>query len=176
MKRQQGFTLIELVVVIIILGILAVMAAPKFINLQGDARVSTLNGLRASIQTANSLIHSKAVLAGLERTSASRLIDIAGTTATTDDISIMYGYMDAASTNYSRALEASIDVVFADITSGVVSSTKNEDWVLWLDMTTTPFSIKFWQNGAPATCFITYQTASSVSTPILSNLPSASDC
>ncbi|MGL4750761.1 MAG: type II secretion system protein, partial [Shewanella sp.] len=38
MKRQQGFTLIELVVVIIILGILAVTAAPKFINLQSDAR------------------------------------------------------------------------------------------------------------------------------------------
>ncbi|MGL4893853.1 MAG: type II secretion system protein, partial [Shewanella sp.] len=45
MKKQQGFTLIELVVVIIILGILAVTAAPKFINLQGDARVSALNGL-----------------------------------------------------------------------------------------------------------------------------------
>ncbi|ACJ27327.1 MSHA pilin protein MshA [Shewanella piezotolerans WP3] len=50
MNKQNGFTLIELVVVIIILGILAVTAAPKFINLQGDARVSTLQGMKAAIQ------------------------------------------------------------------------------------------------------------------------------
>ncbi|MGL4204867.1 MAG: type IV pilin protein, partial [Aeromonadaceae bacterium] len=35
MKRSAGFTLIELVIVIVILGILAVTAAPKFLNLQG---------------------------------------------------------------------------------------------------------------------------------------------
>ncbi len=35
MSKQKGFTLIELVVVIVILGILAVTAAPKFMNLQG---------------------------------------------------------------------------------------------------------------------------------------------
>lgn len=40
MKKQAGFTLIELVIVIIILGILAVTAAPKFLNLQDDARKS----------------------------------------------------------------------------------------------------------------------------------------
>ena len=48
-KNQKGFTLIELVVVIIILGILAVTAAPKFINLQGDARVSALAGMKAAL-------------------------------------------------------------------------------------------------------------------------------
>lgn len=47
MKKQAGFTLIELVIVIIILGILAVTAAPKFLNLQDDARTSTLKGVEA---------------------------------------------------------------------------------------------------------------------------------
>ncbi|MDW3189737.1 type II secretion system protein, partial [Vibrio sp. Vb0932] len=42
MKKQTGFTLIELVVVIVILGILAVTAAPRFLNLQNDAREARL--------------------------------------------------------------------------------------------------------------------------------------
>ena len=58
--NNQGFTLIELVVVIIILGILAVTAAPKFINLQSDAYFSALQGLKAAINGSNTLIYSKA--------------------------------------------------------------------------------------------------------------------
>ena len=48
MKRQSAFTLIELVVVIVILGILALTAAPKFMELQSDARISALKGLEGA--------------------------------------------------------------------------------------------------------------------------------
>lgn len=50
MKRQQGFTLIELIIVIVVLGILAVTAAPQFINFSSDARESTVKGAQASIR------------------------------------------------------------------------------------------------------------------------------
>ena len=64
--NQKGFTLIELVVVIVILGILAVTAAPKFINLQDDARTATLQAVKASVQSVATLVHSKALIAGRE--------------------------------------------------------------------------------------------------------------
>ncbi|MCD8557380.1 MAG: type II secretion system GspH family protein [Shewanella xiamenensis] len=102
MKRQQGFTLIELVVVIIILGILAVTAAPKFINLQSDARASTLQGLKGSLQGANTLVYSKAALAGLEK-AADDEVQI-GATAT-DTVKIAYGYLQNDSESLTEALE-----------------------------------------------------------------------
>ena len=67
MKKQSGFTLIELVIVIIILGILAVTAAPKFLNLQDDAKAAAAQGVQAALQSASSLVYSKAALEGVER-------------------------------------------------------------------------------------------------------------
>lgn len=62
MKKTTGFTLIELVVVIIILGILAVTAAPKFINLQSDAYRSQLAGASAAMKSAATLFKSKSLI------------------------------------------------------------------------------------------------------------------
>ena len=49
MKRSAGFTLIELVVVIVLLGILAAVAVPKFTDLSGDARQAAVNGVAGSL-------------------------------------------------------------------------------------------------------------------------------
>ena len=66
MKGSKGFTLIELVVVIVILGILSVTAAPRFLNLQSDARIATLQGAKGAVEGANGIVYGKAAIEGLE--------------------------------------------------------------------------------------------------------------
>lgn len=64
--KKNGFTLIELVVVIVILGILAVTAAPRFLNLQVDARNSALEGLKGAVESGLENGYGKMAMAGLE--------------------------------------------------------------------------------------------------------------
>ena len=117
MKKQGGFTLIELVVVIVILGILAVTAAPRFLNLQDDAKNATLEGLAGAMQGASGIIYGKAAIAGLESTSGAVS---AGTG--NNDVNTINGYPEATSSAIMTivqgvgAIDSGSDFIFKSTT------------------------------------------------------------
>jgi MSHA pilin protein MshA len=111
MRKQSGFTLIELIIVIVILGILAVTAAPRFIDLQSDAKAATLEGVKAALQGGSQLVYAKAAIQG-EQGKASGSVSIAGVTG---NISTVNGYPDANS--FTHILAASGSVTSTDLSA-----------------------------------------------------------
>ncbi|WP_419237570.1 type II secretion system protein [Photobacterium leiognathi subsp. mandapamensis] len=79
MRNKAGFTLMELVIAIVILGILAVTAAPKFLNISSDTYRAKLHELKGSMTEMLRVIYGKAAMQGIEndKTGDRKIDDIA---------------------------------------------------------------------------------------------------
>lgn len=137
MKNQQsGFTLIELIMVIVILGILAAFALPKFADLSGDAKKASINGLAGSLKAAAAIARSSQLAKGADLGTS---VSLDGTT-----VAMVNGYPQATAGGISAAV-------------GVVTGT---DYVATGGGTAGGITITYRIVGSTlATCQVTYRAA-----------------
>ncbi len=145
MRKQGGFTLIELVVVMVILGILAAVALPRFVDMSGQARTAKITAALGSVRSGAALAHAAFLAAG---SPATGVVKLEG-----KDYTLVNGYPAVADIAEIAGLNAG-GVTDYNIVTAAALVTINES-----DPAKRP------------NCFVTYAPATSGGTPVVITPP-----